>query len=150
MAVTLSIDMMSIYVIVGISNSLGKHYNLYTPACIGLSIFAFLFISLNSTENGIEITYLGAKGLFCAMIAAIIATEIYHFCIKKRITVRMPDGVPDFVGRSFEVIPIILIISVVFLAIRLISFAIFGTLPPEILAIAFKPLVVSMDNIFVV
>lgn len=141
---------MSIYVIIGMSKELAEHYRLYVPACIGLSIFAFLFITLDSTDTGIAIDNLGAKGLFCAMLSAIVATEIYHFCIKKRITVRMPDGVPDFVSKSFEVIPIILIISVVFVSIRILSLSFFGTLPPQILSVLFEPFVTSMDNIFLV
>ena len=149
MAVNLSIGLMSIYTIIGIARSLAGHYNLYVPGCVGLSIFAFLFIALDSADESIAIGNLGAKGLFCAMFAAIIATEIYHFCIAKRITVRMPEGVPDFVSKSFEAIPIILIISIVFVTIRILSILIFGTLPPQLLSVVFQPLIVSMDNPFV-
>ena len=149
MAVNLSIGLMSIYTIIGIARSLAGHYNLYVPGCVGLSIFAFLFIALDTADESIAIGNLGAKGLFCAMFAAIIATEIYHFCIAKRITVRMPDTVPDFVSKSFEAIPIILIISIVFVAVRILSLLIFGTLPPQLLSVIFQPLIVSMDNPFV-
>lgn len=148
-AVGLSIGLMSTYTIVGISVSLAKHYNLFIPGCVGLSIFAFLFIAIDNVDNGIAMDNMGAKGLFCAMFSAIIVCEIYHFCIKKRITVRMPDGVPDFVSRSFEAIPIILIVSVVFVAIRMICISFFGTLPPQLLTLLFQPLIVSMDNPFV-
>lgn len=140
---------MSLYTIIGIATSLAKHYNLFIPGCVGLSIFAFLFIAIDSLDNGIAVDNLGAKGLFCAMFAAIIATEIYNFCIKHRITVRMPGSVPDFVSKSFEAIPIILIISLVFVLIRILSVTFFGTLPPQVLTQFFKPLIVSMDNPFV-
>lgn len=149
LAVNLSIGFMSIYTIVGIAISLARHYNLFAPGCVGLSIFAFMFITIDAFDNGIAFDNLGAKGLFCAMFSAIIATEIYHFCIKKRITVRMPDGVPDFVSRSFEAIPIILIISAVFVTIRVLCISTFDTLPPQLLTIVFQPLIVSMDNPFV-
>lgn len=148
-AVSLSIGMMSIYTIIGIATSLAKHYKLFIPGCVGLSIFAFLFIAVDSLDNGISMDNLGAKGLFCAMFSAIIATEIYHFCIKKKITVRMPDGVPDFVSKSFEAIPIILVISAVFVTIRILSDLFFGTLPPQLLTVVFQPLITSMDNPFV-
>lgn len=148
-AVGLSIGLMSVYTIIGISTSLAKAYNLFIPGCVGLSIFAFMFIAIDSIDNGIAADNLGAKGLFCAMFSAIIATEIYRFCIKKKITVRMPEGVPDFVSKSFEAIPIILIISVVFVAIRFLSVTFFGTMPPQLLTTFFQPLIVSMDNPFV-
>lgn len=150
LAVTLSIGFMSIYVIIGIADSLAKHYNIYRPGCIGLSIFSFLFISVDIQDQAISIGNLGAKGLFCAMLAAILTTEIYRFCIRKRITVRMPQGVPDFVSKSFEAIPIILIVSVVFVAMRALSVGLFDAMPPQIISKFFEPLLVSMDNPFVV
>ena len=44
------------------------------------------------------------------MFSSIIAVELYRWCKKKNFTIKMPDSVPDFVSRSFEMIPISVII----------------------------------------
>lgn len=144
--VTLSIGMMSIYVVMCISYNLGNHYKLYIPGCITLSTFAFLFVAADTVEGGISITNFGAKGLFCAMLAGMIATELYRFCKAKNLTIRMPDGVPDFVSKSFELIPTTIVVAGAFIFIRWGSMQVFGVLPPQILTQFLSPLVGSMDN----
>lgn len=44
---------------------------------------------------------LGTGQLFVAFIAAFAATEIYRFCIQKKITIKMPPQVPAAVSNSF-------------------------------------------------
>ncbi len=44
---------------------------------------------------------LGTGQLFVAFIAAFGATEIYRFCIQKKITIKMPPQVPAAVSNSF-------------------------------------------------
>lgn len=144
--VTLSIGMMSIYVVMCISYNLGNHYKLYIPGCITLSTFAFLFVSAESIEGGISIANFGAKGLFCAMLVGMLATELYRFCKAKNLTIRMPEGVPDFVSKSFELIPTTILIAGTFIFIRWASLQVFGVLPPQILTQFLAPLVGSMDN----
>lgn len=144
--VTLSIGMMSIYVVMCIAYNLGNHYKLYIPGCITLSTFAFLFVSAETIDGGISIANFGAKGLFCAMIVGMAATEIYRFCKVKNLTIRMPEGVPDFVSKSFELIPTTILVAGAFIFVRWLSLQVFGTLPPQILTQFLSPLVGSMDN----
>lgn len=145
--VTLSIGMISLYVVMCISYHLGNHYKLYIPGCITLSTFSFLFISISINENGgYNLSNLGSKGLFCAMIVGMAAVELYRWAKKSKLTIRMPEGVPDFVSKSFELIPTTIIIAGVFILVRWSSLQIFNTLPPQILSKFLSPLVGSMDN----
>ena len=43
----------------------------------------------------------GRKGLFTAIVVAMITAEIYRQFIQRDFTIKMPKGVPDAVGRSF-------------------------------------------------
>ncbi|MEG0469238.1 PTS sugar transporter subunit IIC [Amedibacillus sp. YH-ame6] len=144
--VTLSIGMMSVYVVMCIAYNLGNHYKLYIPGCITLSTFAFLFVAAENVEGGISISNFGAKGLFCAMLVGMLAVEVYRFCKVKNLTIRMPEGVPDFVSKSFELIPTTILVAAVFILIRWASIEVFGVLPPQILTQFLSPLVGSMDN----
>lgn len=146
----LTIGMMGFYVCLCITYFLGEHYKLYVPGCMVLGAVGFLLLTFSLKEDGgMNLKYLGTKGLFMAMIAGILAVALYKWCKKKNFTIRMPESVPDFVSRSFELIPTTVIIVGVFLAIRLISLAIFDVLPPEILTQFLAPLVGSLDNPFV-
>lgn len=144
--VVLSIGMMSVYVVMCISYNLGNHYKLYIPGCITLSTFAFLFVAAENIEGGISISNFGVKGLFCAMLVGMLATEIYRFCKVKNLTIRMPEGVPDFVSKSFELIPTTILVAGAFIFLRWCSLQIFGVLPPQILSQLLAPLIGSMDN----
>lgn len=144
--VTLSIGFMSLYVVMILAYNLGHKYNLYLPGCVSLSTFAFLLIAVETTEDGISISNFGAQGLFCAMLVGILGVEIYRICKEKNFTIKMPEGVPDFVSSSFEIIPPTLILGAIFLLIRIASLQIFGELPPLVLGKLLAPLVGSMDN----
>lgn len=49
----------------------------------------------------INIANLGSGSLFGAIVTAIVSVEIYRFFIEKKITIKMPDGVPPEVTNSF-------------------------------------------------
>lgn len=145
----LTIGMMGFYVCLCITYFLGEHYKLYVPGCMVLGGVGFLLMTFSFLEDGgMNIRYLGTKGLFLAMAAGVIAVELYRWCKKKNFTIRMPESVPDFVSRSFELIPTTVIIVGLFMAIRLGSLAAFGVLPPEVLTQFLAPLVGSLDNPF--
>ena len=130
----LTIGMMGFYVCLCITYFLSDHYKLYVPGAMVLGAVGFLLLVFSFTEDGgMVIKYLGTKGLFMAMVSGILAVELYRWCKKKNFTIRMPESVPDFVSRSFELIPTTVIIVGTFMAIRLLSLAFFDVLPPEIL-----------------
>jgi PTS system cellobiose-specific IIC component len=58
---------------------------------------------------------MGSKGLFVAMIMAILSTEVYRVIIQKDITIKMPSSVPPAVAKSFTaLIPAAVIILISF------------------------------------
>lgn len=143
----LTIGMMGFYVCLCITYFLSEHYKLYVPGAMVLGAVGFLLLVFSFTEDGgMVIKYLGTKGLFMAMVSGILAVELYRWCKKKNFTIRMPESVPDFVSRSFELIPTTVIIVGTFMSIRLLSLAFFDVLPPEILTQFLSPLVGSLDN----
>lgn len=77
----------------------------------------------NGVSIGGWINRFGGVGIFIGIITAIIATQIYRFCIKKNLTIHMPDGVPDGVSKAFaSLIPAILIASVMVLINGVLAF----------------------------
>ncbi|MBF0786342.1 MULTISPECIES: PTS sugar transporter subunit IIC [unclassified Streptococcus] len=145
--VTLSIGLIGLYSSMAISFNLANHYKLYIPGAVTQAVFAFLFLTIQFTEDGnVSLSNLGAKGLFTSMIASIVTVELYQFCKKRNLTIRMPEGVPDFVSKSFELIPVTLIVAGSFILTRFALLSTVGELPPTILTRFLQPLVGSMDN----
>lgn len=146
---TFGMGYMSLYVTVIIAYHLGRYYNIDIPGSIIMALVGFFLIALSFTDDGGLFTrYLSTKGLFAAMVSTIIAVEVYRWCLERNFTIKMPEGVPDFVSRSFEMIPISVITILLFLVIRLLCLKIFGVLLPEIFTQILAPLVGSMDNPF--
>ncbi|MDH6365394.1 PTS system cellobiose-specific IIC component [Enterococcus sp. PF1-24] len=80
-----------------------------------LSLVAFFIVtpSVASEDfNGYAFTWLGAQGLFVAIIISLLMSRIYVFIIQKDFVIKMPDGVPPTVSRSFAaIIPAFVIIT---------------------------------------
>ena len=72
--------------------------------------------------NGFKFTFLGTSGMFLAMITAIISVEIFAWAVKKKLVIKLPDGVPPAVMDSFaSLIPAGIAITVFFVIGILIS-----------------------------
>lgn len=125
--------LMSIYVTVIIAYHLANSYKQDVPGSVTMALIAFLMMTVEYTEDGgINKGFLGPKGLFAAMFASIIAVELFRWCKKKNFTIKMPESVPDFVSRSFEMIPISVIIIGFFLIVRIVCVNVLHTMPPLI------------------
>lgn len=60
----------------------------------------------------INMEWLGAKGMVGAIIIGIITGKIYCFFVKRGITIKMPDSVPEGVANSFiSIVPGVVIIT---------------------------------------
>lgn len=116
-ASTVSIGIISLLAVIGISYHLAKSYRMDTISNVGLAVMAYIITQLND-DFAISVDGFGSGGLFTAIIAAIIAVEISHFCLKKNFTIKMPEGVPPAVSNSFVTLIPGVITLVLFWAIR--------------------------------
>lgn len=111
-----TMDFMSVYVCVGIASSLCDDYKIDKVSTSVLSVLAFLIATITpasidpelAQKAGIEVSgtvlplgNFGAAGLFTAIIASIFTVEVVHFCIKRNLVIKMPNGVPTSVINSF-------------------------------------------------
>lgn len=81
------------------------------------------------------ITRFGGVGIFISIIMGILAGQVYRFCVNRNLTIKMPEGVPAGVSRSFaSLIPLVL---VAFLVITIVS--VLGFLGTDIHALLSAP-----------
>lgn len=70
------------------------------------SMIGFMVVAVDSIKDGFASGYMGSKGLLTAFLVAFFTANIYKFCIKRNITIRMPDAVPPNISQTFkDVIP---------------------------------------------
>ncbi|WP_265459698.1 PTS sugar transporter subunit IIC [Enterococcus sp. HY326] len=105
-AYDMSVNIMSIYVVIGISKSLGNYYKLDTISSIIPALLSYFLLTPTITGAdeavGLPISNFGAAGLFLGMLTAILSVEITRFVLSRGWKIKMPDTVPDNVSRSFE------------------------------------------------
>ncbi len=85
---------------IGISYNLAKQYKLDAITCSAITMVVFLLAQLDQ-EYTLNVDNLGAAGLFSAIILSIITVHIIKFFISRNIVIKLPDGVPPAVSRSF-------------------------------------------------
>ena len=72
----------------------------------GLALMSFLIVTpLGKTAEGvtaIPTTWLGAQGVFSAMIIGLVVGRIYVLFRQKNWSVKMPDSVPPMVTKTFD------------------------------------------------
>lgn len=77
-------------------------------------------------DGGIKVFYFGSKGLFVAIIVALITGKLMAYLMNKNIVIKMPDTVPPAVSRSFAaIIPGFIVVSLFVVIGQVIAY--FGT-----------------------
>ncbi|WWU65838.1 PTS cellobiose transporter subunit IIC [Clostridium baratii] len=138
----------TVFVVIGIGYYFAKSYDVDAIFAAGIAVAAFLVLTpLTATVDGvvvndvIPIARLGAKGMFVGILGAFLSTRIYVWAIKKNWVIKMPEGVPPTVAKSFAaLIPGCIVIGI-FLSIRTIfSYTPWGNIHDFIYEIIQMPL----------
>ncbi|WP_462412689.1 PTS cellobiose transporter subunit IIC [Neobacillus sp. Marseille-QA0830] len=127
--VNASFDIMALIAAFAVAYRLAESYRVDALSAGTISLAAFLLATpMNflftpaGAKAGIMVSgaiskgFLGSKGLFVALLIALLSTEIYRWIIQKDIVIKMPDGVPPSVGKSFAaLIPAFAVFLVIWL-----------------------------------
>lgn len=143
---SVTIGGLSLYLSVTIAASLVSRMkpgeNVVTPAII--SLMSFLIITpLDTVDEAsvIPMNWLGAQGVFSAMIIGLSVARIYIAIKNQGWTIKMPEGVPSMVTAMMEgLIPAVLIGLIVIMVNILFALTSFGNMHEFIYTIIQKPL----------
>ncbi len=110
------------------------------------AISGLLLLASDPIDGGFANGFLGTKGLLTAFLAAFITVNIYKFCVKNNVTIRMPEEVPPNISQVFkDVIPFALsILSLYVLDIVFRNFL--GSNVAEGIGKFFEPLFTAADG----
>ena len=97
----------------GIAYCLAESYQMKSAVYGIIAMCTFLMVSAPLKDGGIQTSYLGADGLFVAIIIALISVEISRF-VSKKLVISFPASVPsavtDFVNSLLPLAANIIII----------------------------------------
>lgn len=105
-----SMNIMAMFVCCGIGYFFAKAKKCEGIFCAVVCLSAFFILfpwELIAPEDAEEptsyaaITFMGAKGMFVAIIISFLMSWIYCFVFNKKIQIKMPDTVPPAVAKSF-------------------------------------------------
>lgn len=99
-----------------------------------LSLLSFMIMTplsnivINDVPTAmISFDYLGSKGLFTALIVGVLVGAIYTFVVRRGWVIKMPEGVPPTVAKSFSALIPGFVITTIFLIINGLFATLTGT-----------------------
>lgn len=123
---SVTIGCLALYIVVLVTNSLVRSYNPNEDglAASVIGLLSFLIVTpLGVTVDevtAIPTTWLGAAGVFSALIISIITAKVFVFVKGKGWTIKMPASVPPMVSRTFEGLVPGILIAIIFIIINCI------------------------------
>ncbi|PWS24804.1 PTS lactose transporter subunit IIB [Enterococcus faecium] len=91
------------------NNKLPKTNQINPTSTMIAAFIGFVIIGVDTIEGGFSSGFMGTKGLLTAFVVGFIVPNIYRFCVKNNITVKMPEEVPGNISQTFkDLIPITL------------------------------------------
>ena len=117
-----TMNSLSLWVVALFAYNYSKNLRMKSPVMNAIdALICFLLVAgtIVTTEAGlttIDMTYLGAQGMFVGFIVVFISVHIEKFCADHNIRIKMPDVVPPFLQDGFaSILP--LFFSVVLLQV---------------------------------
>ncbi|WP_160691347.1 PTS sugar transporter subunit IIC [Clostridium sp. C2-6-12] len=109
-----SFAIMSVLIVFTVSYHLARSYNKDGLAAGVVGVAASMILYATTPDGALPYSFLGAQGLFIALIVALVSTELFVKLIgNPRLVIKMPNGVPPAVTKSFAaLIPSIIILAI--------------------------------------
>lgn len=130
-----TMNMLSLWVVAFMSYNYARNLEMDRPLVSTIEALAsFLLVcgALSVNEAGatvMDITYLGATGMFVGFLVVFVVVNVDKICHDKKIYIRMPDIVPQFLQDGFAGIVPMFFNVIIFLGVdTAISMATGGTL----------------------
>ena len=143
--VTATFGLLAVFVSLAIGYDLGRQLKQEAIVSASMSTLVFLMIQLQHKAEGqpLNMEGLGSKGLFTAILVAMISVRVQKFFTDQNLVIRLPDSVPPVVYESFvSLVPTLFLITT-FWVIRFVL----GVDINELVQTAFKPLIFALNTL---
>ena len=122
-------NLLALYMAFNIAVKFAESYDIDGIPAGMLSFMSFLILTPYSFDQealtyaitGLPSTWLGATGLFTAFLVALVTAKIYVVFQKNNWVIKMPDGVPPTVSKSFSGMIPGFVIAILWLVVRYVT-----------------------------
>ncbi|MBC1417795.1 PTS sugar transporter subunit IIC [Listeria fleischmannii] len=142
--------LLSLYAAVTISYNHAKQLKVPILHSILGAVMTTITLNTKFIDGKLSTEFLDSRGLFIAIFGSLLAVEIIHFFIKKKVTIRI-KGLPDGIAQTFEaIVPLVVILFlsvVISLSMQTITK---GQIIPEAFTTMLAPAINSIDTPYAV
>ncbi|MBR3356428.1 MAG: PTS transporter subunit EIIC [Solobacterium sp.] len=145
----LTIGIISIYAVCGVSYQLAKRYNMNGLNNMISALLVFLIISggLDFSNGMIDSSRFGAGYMFAAMITGILVVEITRAFDTHNIKIKLPDTVPPNVAAPFNVLIALAFNVIVFTLVNSLLIKLTGGGIPDLVYTLIAPLMKATGSL---
>lgn len=145
--VTATFGLLSIFVCFAIGYDLGKRFKQEAVVSATMATVVFLMLQLKLGDQPEDVSLpldsLGSKGLFTAVLIALVAVRIQKFFTDKNLVIKLPANVPPVVYESFLSLSPLCFLVVMFWVIRFVL----GVDIDHLVQKVFQPLVFALNTL---
>lgn len=141
--VTATFGLLAVFVCFAIGYDLGQRLKQEAIVSASMSTLVFLMIQLDLKEHTLVMEGLGSKGLFAAILVALITVRVQQFFTTRQLVIRLPKSVPSVVYESFLSLSPMVFLVAAFWVVRFVL----GIDINQRLATTFQPLVFALNTL---
>jgi PTS system cellobiose-specific IIC component len=144
--VAATFGLLSVYLCFAVGYQAGKLLKQEAVVSAGLATVVYLMTQLQPDEGGnavFKAESLGSRGLFTAILVALVCVRVQKFFADKNAVIRLPAGVPPMVYESFLSLTPMLALVLAFWLLRFVL----GADLNGIVQAAFRPLVFALNTL---
>lgn len=141
--ITATFGLLAVFACFAVAYDLGKQ--LKQDAFVGATVatVVFLMIQINRDDQTFVMDGLGSRGLFTAILIALICVRVHKAFTDRNLVIRMPVNVPPIVYQSFlSLVPLFFLVVLFWLVRHVIGVDI-----NLLVQSAFKPLVFALNTL---
>ncbi|MBJ8191687.1 PTS sugar transporter subunit IIC, partial [Bacillus cereus] len=113
---TMTTGIVALYAVFFIAYRLAQAFDKDPLVPAATALLSFLILTPIQTFDKVRalpLQWLGAQGMFVAMLVGVLASRLYIWIVDRNWTIKMPEGVPPTVVKTFSgLIPAILVAMV--------------------------------------
>ena len=141
--VTATFGLLAVFACFAIGYDLGKRLNQEAIVSATIATLIFLMLQLQLKDATFIMDNLGSKGLFIAIIIALVSVRVQKFFTDRNLVIKLPKNVPPIVYESFLSLSPLFFLVVTFWLLR---FGL-GVDINSLVQSAFKPLVFALNTL---
>ena len=141
--VTATFGLLAVFACFAVAYELGKQLGQEASVSASVASVIFLMLQIDPSNQTFKLEGLGSKGLFTAILIALVSVRVQKLFTDKRLVIRLPASVPAVVYESFLSLTPLCFLIVVFWSIRFVA----GVDIDSFVQTAFGPLVFALNTL---